>query len=337
MLAKERRRPIRGWSRGIVFFLLGALVVGCDSDASESSFFDDPAATRIISEDIGRFWTAYDEALRASSRAAQVAAFQTEYIDPATPGLNDLIRKRIGSAANLRDAVFARQAYFDAIRPQVLGVADGAWDAEVRASFNALDRLYPDAVFADVYFLVGRMTTGGTVSDRGLLIGTELFALGEGTPLEELTPWEQVVVRPDSLIPAIAVHELVHIQQAGGDGTLLAQALREGAADFIGEMTSGAMFNAHLHAFADTLEAELWADFAEEMNGRDFSRWLYNASNPPPGRPADLGYYVGYKVCEHYYENAANREAALAEIIALRDPAALLEASGYAEQFARPT
>lgn len=337
MTGVSRARPIRARFAAPALALTLVLAGGCDSGEPEQPLASTPDAVRLVTDDLDRFWEAYDAAVAAPTRSAQIEAFQMHYLDPGSPGLRDFVERRIGSAARLRDAVFARRAYFDAIRPEVVAVADGAVAADVRASFETLDRLYADAVFADTYFLVGRMSTGGTVGPSGLLIGTELFTASDGVPLDELTPWQRSVVRPSTLLPAIVAHELVHIQQAGGGETLLAQALREGAADFVGEMLAGAMFNGHLHAWADSLEAELWGDFAAEMHGRDVSRWLYNGSTPPPGRPADLGYYVGYKICEHYYEHAADRPRALAEIIALRDPVTLLEASGYAEQFAPRT
>lgn len=312
----------------------GVVVGGCDGGAVESRLSSDPSDARLVTEDLDRFWTAYDAAVAAPGREAQIDAFQTLYLDPGTPGLQDFVERRIRSATRLRDAVFARRAYFDAIRPEVEAVAEGAVVDEVRASFDALDRLYPDALFADVYFLIGRMSTGGTVGPSGLLIGTEFFASSADTPTHELTPWEQVAIRPSTLLPAIVAHELAHIQQAGPGETLLEQALREGAADFVGEMISGQNFNAHLHAFADTLEAELWAEFEAEMLGTDVSRWLYNGNDAPPGRPADLGYYVGYKICEHYYATAPDPQRALDEIVAMENPLRLLEASGYAEQFA---
>ena len=51
--------------------------------------------------------------------------------------------------------------------------------------------------------------------------------------------------------------------------------------------------------------------------------------DPPGERPADLGYFVGYRIVEAYYQRAADRRAAIREILTATDYEALLAASGY--------
>ena len=49
--------------------------------------------------------------------------------------------------------------------------------------------------------------------------------------------------------------------------------------------------------------------------------------------PPDLGYYIGYKVCQSLYEISPEKGAALKAIIAMKDPKAIIEQSGYSQRF----
>ncbi|MBC7808379.1 MAG: hypothetical protein H7145_19775 [Akkermansiaceae bacterium] len=68
------------------------------------------------------------------------------------------------------------------------------------------------------------------------------------------------------------------------------------------------------------------------MNGKDISNWFYQGDRAKD-RPADLGYYIGYKICEAYYERAKDKNAAVRAMLETTDVAAFLKASGYAEKF----
>jgi len=62
----------------------------------------------------------------------------------------------------------------------------------------------------------------------------------------------------------------------------------------------------------------------------DISRWLFNQGRTAPGRPGDLGYFIGYRIAQAYYLKATDKAQAIRDLITLRDPAALLAQSGYA-------
>ena len=59
--------------------------------------------------------------------------------------------------------------------------------------------------------------------------------------------------------------------------------------------------------------------------------WLYNA-NQVKDRPADLGYYVGYKITQAYYNNAKDKKQAIVDIIEIDDPLTFLQKSCYDKQ-----
>ncbi|HEY0510292.1 MAG TPA: DUF2268 domain-containing putative Zn-dependent protease [Thermoanaerobaculia bacterium] len=288
----------------------------------------DPDAARIVTDDIDRFWGAFDRA--APELPAQ--PFEAGYLAPGTTGLKDFVALRIGGAEELAKTLRAHPKYYRSIRESTQRIR--TMEPGIRASFYALKYLYPDAVFPDVYFLIGRLTSGGTVSSHGLLIGAEMNGRTPQAPMEELSDWLRQVIKPVDQIPHIVAHELIHFQQKYPDAkTLLGQAIREGSADFLAELISGSHGNQHIHEFADPREAELWAEFQRKMHGKDFAGWLYSDVE---GRPHDLGYWMGYKITKSYYDRAGDKRQAIREILGIQDFDAFLAKSGYAERFATP-
>ena len=71
-----------------------------------------------------------------------------------------------------------------------------------------------------------------------------------------------------------------------------------------------------------------WRD-SGGMDSSNASAWLYQGDRVPPGRPADLGYWMGYKISKAYYDRASDKRGAVKEILLFKDPKAFLEASGY--------
>lgn len=64
------------------------------------------------------------------------------------------------------------------------------------------------------------------------------------------------------------------------------------------------------------------------MDSKDLSAWLYNGVGTPQ-KPGDLGYWVGYRIAKAYYQHATDKRAALAAVLALHDPRAILPRSGW--------
>jgi hypothetical protein len=283
------------------------------------------AAARIVTDDIDRFWEAYDA---AEGGMPLDQALQELYLDPGTPGLQDFVEARIGSAAELAATIEAMPGYYASIRTSTLRLRE--MEPQIREALFALEELYPESVFPDVYFVVGRLSSGGTTSPRGLLIGTEMYGLTGDAPTEELNDWLRSVLKPIDAVPHIVAHELVHFEQPAleeEDADLLAMCFREGSADFIAERISGDHINGHVHEWALPREAALWAEFQEVMHDDEPAGWLYGGQ--PEGRPADLGYFIGYRIAQAYYEQTADPEAAVAEILRATDIDTLLVESGY--------
>ena len=236
------------------------------------------------------------------------------------------------AAKNLAWIYLHRRAYYDAIRPNTLAVDTArAIKDSIRASFRRLSALYPEAKYADVYFLIGRMSSGGTTGESGLLIGTEINGRDPSTPVTELSAWERAVTGQISDLPHMVAHEMIHTLQGPRTGprTLLVSALNEGSADFLAEVISGSHIINPAYTYGDAHERELWSEFKAMMDSTNTSAWMYQGDRAPPGRPADLGYWMGYKISKAYYDRAADKRAAVKEILTYTDAKAFLAASGY--------
>lgn len=295
----------------------------------------DPDRARFITTDIDRFWPAYDHAMKSPAEE-RAAIFQSEYLDPGTPGLRDWAASGRLKAAALVKAVEARPDFYRAIRPLTKHLS--ARFPRIIEAFRKLKSFDKDAVFPDVYFVVGQVNSGGTSAGSGLLMGAEMFARDPAVPTAELNDWERTAIMAPAEIPALVAHESIHFLQEYPQGTLLCSVLKEGIADFLGQLTSGELIARmnQTHAWANARERELWTEFEKDMDGKDTSRWLYGSSGGN-GRPVDLGYWMGFKIGEAYFQNAPAKDAAVRDMLAIKDCGAFLKASGYAERFARKT
>ncbi len=304
----------------IASLLISSLLVSVSAPAQNRN----PLATEIVTADLDRFWVALDKA----GPDINPEVMDDLYVKPGSKGIKGFTKGRIKSAEYLSDVIKSHTKYYHSIKSSTDSIA-GMKD-QIRQSLVKLKELYPNAIFPPVYFVIGALSSGGTSSRDGLIIGAEMYGRTSETPADELNEWLKSVIKPVSEVPHIVAHELIHFQQDYDGGTLLAASIKEGAADFIAELISGRHINQHVHDFANPIEKELWLEFKERMNEKDYSGWLYSATN---GRPNDLGYWMGYKISKAYYDQAPDKEKAIDDILHIKDFKAFLEKSGYAKKF----
>ena len=283
-----------------------------------------PVQAKIVTTDVVAFWPAFDQ-IKSATDTMPLRA----YLDGGSVGLKDFTKLRWKSAKTLTQLVWSRHSYYSSIRKTTLAAAQ--LEPQIRHAFSIADTLIENAIFPDVYFAIGGLGTGGTTSEHGLLIGVEMFSRAPNSPDAMLSPWQRSVVRSNDILPAIVAHELVHYQQKYRGNTVLGQSIREGSADFIGKLLSGRTINESIETYGLAHEAELWAEFQKDMDGTDIYKWLYNGGSVTDRstRPADLGYFVGARIAESYYQKALDKHRAIQEILNIRDLHAFLASSGY--------
>lgn len=291
----------------------------------------DPQQAKLVTSDITHFWQAYDQAAKDTAHAE--AIYQRAYFDKGSVGLQDYYQTKIHSTRLFVRNQRAKPAFYRAIRPNTLRIA--ALTPQIRAGFQKLKELYPEARFPNVYFVVGRWNSGGTATDNGMLIGSDQLCRTADTPLGELSLWERNNLGSLDDLPVVVAHEHIHfIQKQGNDASLLRGALDEGMADFLAELTTGRNPNGRLQVYGLAHEKELWADFTKEMDGKNWRNWIANGSQETTEKPADLGYFVGYRICQSYYEQMADKKQAVHDILNIGDARAFLAQSRYIEKLA---
>ena len=298
-----------------------------------------PATTapRVVSDDLDRFWAAYDAIRHEEDPARQQAQFQALYIDKGTPGLPAFMQAKGYTTATYVQAIRQYPKYWDSIRSRVPLVRQSL--AGLDKHLERFGKLYPSMRPAAVYLEIGALRSAGTTLDDKVLLGAEMIAGDAASDTSQMPERLQrffagyFASEPLKSLDLLAVHEFVHTQQRGERQTLLAQAVYEGVADFVAEKVTGRLPKLDYVAYGPAHDATIKQAFKRDMLGNDYSGWLYNSTENPFGT-RDLGYYVGYAICARYYAQATSEQAAIKAMLEL-DYAnqaavqAFVDASGY--------
>ncbi|MGZ3834155.1 MAG: gliding motility protein GldB-related protein [Mucilaginibacter sp.] len=298
---------------------------------SKAATTNDPYKAQLVTTDVKNFWKAYD--LAQKDTADRYNIYKKYYVDPGTDGLQDYFSFKVRRLKNFVAAHDKTPKFYAAIRENTLSV--DKQKPQMLENFVKLKSLYPNAVFPNIYFVIGCFTSAGTTSDNGLLIGVDQAARTPEIPTDELNLWQRNNFSDIKHLPNLIAHELVHFNQNGiaDDTTLLHAVLIEGMADFIGEKISGRNANERLHIWAKGKERKVWADFEKEMYLDRGYNWIGNSSQETADKPADLGYWVGYQICKAYYDNSLDKNKAISDMLNIKNCKEFYEKSGVAKLF----
>lgn len=272
----------------------------------QENYSSNPLDSKFVTEDVDRFWLAFNKMDVTNSNSFQ------EYIEKGSNGLKGFIEDRIINADSLYNMVISRKE--DYLKSKNVLNTLKSKRKRIRAIYAALKYWYPDAVFPPVYFVVGRFNSGGTVSETGIIIGTEMLKDLEG-------------------LSALVAHELIHFQQKSEeDLNLLSQSIMEGSADFIGELISGENINSTAFQYGEMHQEALCKEFVTLMKQKKYEDWLYGTSGKDE-RPNDLGYWMGYKITEAYFNKQKDKHQAIYSILYITDPYQFLKESGFLNKY----
>ncbi len=299
----------------IILIVLSTLFISCKTTYRTSSSF------KMIFDDVNNFWKMYDK----------VKLIENDYLKKATLGLRLLIKKdkltAIKYSKQLKDTTF-----YNSIRQTTNDIQNDS--AKIREYTYQFERLYPKAVFSDIHFVVGQFKHGGTVIKGNTIIEIQKNAKTKDTKSEFL--------RLDNLInynsfASLIIHEQVHINQKKGLRTfftneLLSKAISEGSADFIMFLITNQL-PSHIrktYVYGEEHEKELWIKFNTDLKN-DYKEirknWFYNYNQK--NLPPDLGYFIGFKICEKYYNESSDKIKAIEFMLNGKHYSKLLEKSKY--------
>jgi hypothetical protein len=288
----------------------------------------DPAKVYFSYDDLDRFRQMYGRLPHTRDTAD---AIERGYLDGGTRALHVYAAMYHVTSATIEHEVRLRPACYESL--QSLAERVRAEEPAISRALAHFKALYPRAVFPPVYYLVGGRRAGGTGQPVGMLIGADHYGRESDADSVACPSGESGYHRVSEL-PHLVTHELVHFNQIAAApfahrfDTNLDRTLTEGAADFIAMLASGDHINAAAHAYGHLHEVELWERFQQVADSQDTGDWFF--VRPGNGEwPQDLGYFLGYRIVEAYYDRACDKAAALRRIMGIADAHRFLAESGY--------
>jgi hypothetical protein len=287
---------------------------------------ESPSSIKIVTQDIDNFWKLYP----AINDSAASKIFLNEYIGNGSAGLKTFYQIRMNSSIQtFIEKIRAKQTYYRSIKD--ISKQFKTMRPQFIAAANKLETLYPESVFPPIYFIIGNLNNVGTADGyAGLLIGAEHLCRSAHADTSQLTPNDKLVLFDTSLAVPLIVHEYVHFQQKNKlEKTLIEFSVMEGVADFITYLITGQYTNPDVYKYGFENERAVWKKFSTEMAGENTDNWLFNTYNPQTGYPGNLGYFVGFRICERYYLGSGNKQNAIKELLEIKDFNQILSQSGY--------
>ncbi len=275
----------------------------------------------IVTSDINNFWNAYDK-IRITKDSVQQYSFLKEiFLDKGTPGLQGIMLARNYTPKTYIDAINNYPEFWKSVRPNTL--KNKTIQKEISANLKKLKVLYPEMKTAPIYFTIGVLRTGGTVYDGKVLIGSEqAFADINTVTTEFPEPMASArksyfATNPINTVTLLTIHEYIHSQQKPIVNNLLSQCLYEGVAEFLSVKVTGLPSTVQAINFGRQNEEWVKKVFEREVfNFRMSEKWLWSdAQNEFNTR--DLGYYIGYAICEDFYNKASDKKQVVKQMIEL--------------------
>lgn len=273
-------------------------------------------STRIFTSDIDNFWVAYDSIQKTNDYSTKLDLIKKLYTDKATKGLKAFMNARDYNDSVYVKAIEKYPKFWNSVRPNTLTIKTKT--KELEAGVARLKHLYPELKDAEMYFTIGGLNAGGTVSGNMVLVGAELATgIGSTEVSEFKDDWLKGMFANQSLdnIVSLNIHEYIHTQQTGYQNRVLNQAIKEGSCDLIAELVMNESPQRKYISYGMAHDAEIKTRFKKEMFTGNLADWFYNGRQK--GEGADLGYYVGYVISKMYYQNAKDKKQAIKEIIEL--------------------
>lgn len=319
-------------------FLAASILVGGFSFEAQAQLQNDFI---IDYEDLSRF----DAALDAIGAGGDPYDVLLDYYENGGFGLKLWMKRRGFSAEQLAEGIAKRVTDHPDWAKSVYGFRAKLepHDSRLREYFANLQELYPnrDQPILPSYFIVGNLYGSGLWGLTGSYLTVGPISPKPGKALRDKQPGEPFsdYADPDldpELFMVVAVHEMVHYYQlleqgrlgyremyiVPGMDTLMARAIREGAADYITYLATGLTMGdaedvTDRHGYVIANEAAVWELFQPVWNElyADHPGWFDGIHSERPEMPFQVGYSLGFFMVEAYYEAAEDKKAAVEFIL----------------------
>ena len=274
----------------------------------------------VVTTDITNFWEAYDQITATQDSVLQLKYLDSLYLQKGTVGLAGIMQARNYTPREYINAINNYPYFWKSIRKNTF-VVDKI-GSELESGIHKLKEVYPKLKPAKIYFTVGAFRTGGTTIDSLVLIGSEISMADSTTVTSEFPEnlshlKSHFKTNPKNHLVFLNVHEYVHTQQNPRVSNILSMAIYEGVAEFVAVKALGISSPNPQIEFGKRNADRIRDVFEKEMfYNNNLYKWL-DGNAPNEFGMRDLGYYVGYQMCENYYNQAVNKAAAIQTMIEL--------------------
>jgi hypothetical protein len=297
-------------------FLITLLIFtlfGCDEKVNDSN-------RNIITSDITNFWDAYDKITSTQDSILQYKYLDNLYFQNGTVGLEGIRQARNYTPQDYINSINNYPKFWTSIRENTLQAEKIG--SELENGVNKLKTLYPELKPAKIYFSIGSFRTPGTTIDSLVLIGSELAMADSKTETSEFPEnlahlKSYFKTNPKKHLVFLNTHEYVHTQQNPQVFNILSLTIYEGVAEFVAEKALGVLSPNPQIEFGRANAKRIREVFEAEMfYSNNLYKWL-NSNAPNEFEMRDLSYYVGYQICENYYNQAEDKKKAIKTMIEL--------------------
>jgi len=279
----------------------------------------------IETRDLATFWRVY-ELFSADTTKNPFG----QYLKNGTAGLRMLDRHRMQDSVSLKKVIQKNLAYYDQARKTSINI-DSVKTTALQY-FTRFKDLYPAATLPHIYFIIGGLNTHVATINDTILIGIENFLDQQLTTIEG----RRSSLATDLPLTLARVIILTNQKPAHTGWTLLRQCVLHGTTEFIlgllDESEKLKLLSLDNFLYGEAHEEALVKEFLLLKDDDNFQGWLYNDSEQIE-RPKNLGYWIGYKIVQSYYNNAVDKSKAISDILKINDFNKFLLLSGYAETF----
>lgn len=274
----------------------------------------------VITSDITNFWKAYDKITSTQDSVLQLKYLDSIYFQNGTLGLEGIRQARNYTPQDYISSINNYPKFWNSIRENTLEA--NKISSELEDGIAQLKELYSELKPAKIYFTIGSFRTGGTTIDSLVLIGSEISMADSTTETSELPEnlshlKSHFKTNPKNHLVFLNVHEYVHTQQNPRVFNVLSLVIYEGVAEFVAAKALGISSPNPQISFGKGKADRIREVFEKEMFYRsNLYKWL-DGNAPNEFGMRDLGYYVGYQICENYYNQAKNKTEAIKTMIEL--------------------
>ncbi|MGG6232413.1 hypothetical protein [Tenacibaculum sp. SDUM215027] len=274
----------------------------------------------VITLDITNWWNAYDKVTSTQDSTLQFKYLDSLYFQKGTVGLDGIRQARNYTPEDYINAINNYPKFWSSIRENTLKANEIS--SELEDGIKKFKTIYPELKPAKIYFTIGAFRTGGTTIDSLVLIGSEISMADSKTVTSEFPQnlshlKSHFATNPNEHLVFLNVHEYVHTQQNPRVFNILSLTLYEGVAEFVASKALGVKSPNPQIEFGKKNTERIREVYETEMfYPNNLYKWL-DGNAPNEFGMRDLGYYVGYQICENYYNQAENKTEAIKKMIEL--------------------